>query len=68
MESVVNRLLLLWDYKIEKKIVLPKELFDVDEVLITNSLMGAVPVLSLDGKFLSKPSDLCQKINEEVLR
>ena len=68
MELVVNKLLLSWDYKVEKKTVLPQELFDVDEVLITNSLMGAVPVLSLDGKFLSKPSDLCQKINEEVLR
>jgi len=68
MESVVNKLLLSWDYKVEKKIVLPQEIFDVDEVLITNSLMGAVPALSLDGKFLSKPSDLCQKINAEVLR
>jgi para-aminobenzoate synthetase component 1 len=66
MESVVNKLLLSWNYKVEKKIVLPQELLNVDEVLITNSLMGAVPVLSLDGKFLSKPSDLWRKINEEV--
>jgi para-aminobenzoate synthetase component 1 len=66
MESVVHKLLLTWDYKIEKKIVLPQELLGVDEVLMTNSLMGTVPVLSLDGKFLSKPSDLWQKINEQV--
>lgn len=68
MESAVCELLSAWDYKIEKKIVQPQELFNVDEVLITNSLMGTVPVLSLDGKFLSKPSDLWQKINEEVFR
>jgi para-aminobenzoate synthetase component I len=66
METAVGELLSVWDYKIEKKIVAPQELFDVDEVLVTNSLMGTVPVLSLDGKFLSKPSDLWQKINEEV--
>jgi para-aminobenzoate synthetase component I len=66
MESVVGELLSVWDYKIEKKIVQPQELFNADEILITNSLMGTVPVLSLDGKFLSKPSDLWQKINEEI--
>ena len=68
MESVVGELLSVWDYKIEKKIVRPQDLFNVDEVLITNSLVGTVPVLSLDGKFLPKPSDLWQKINEEVFR
>ena len=68
MESVVGELLSVWDYKIEKKIVQPQELFNADEVLITNSLMGSVPVLSLDGKSLSKPSDLWLKINEEVFR
>jgi para-aminobenzoate synthetase component 1 len=68
MESVVGNLLLSWNYTVEKKIVQPQELLNVDDVLMTNSLMGAVPVLSLDGKFLSKPSDLCHKINEEVFR
>ncbi len=68
MESVVNKLLLSWNYNVEKKIVQPQELLNVDEVLITNSLIGTVPVLSLDGKFLAKPSDLWQKINEEVFR
>jgi para-aminobenzoate synthetase component 1 len=68
MESVVCELLPEWGYHIETKIVQPPELFDADAVLITNSLMGTVPVLSLDGKLLSKPSDLWQKINEEVFR
>jgi branched-subunit amino acid aminotransferase/4-amino-4-deoxychorismate lyase len=68
MQSVVNELFSVWDYKIETKIVQPRELFNVDEVLITNSLMGTVPGLSMDGKLLPKPSDLWQKINEEVFR
>ncbi len=68
MESIVDKLLLSWNYKVETKIVRPQELLNVDEVLITNSLMGAVPVLSLDRKLLSKPSDLCRKINKEAFR
>lgn len=67
MDPIVCRLLAVWDYKIEKKAVLPDKLFNVDEVLLTNSLIGAVPVLSIDGKSLPKPSDLWQKINKEVL-
>jgi para-aminobenzoate synthetase component 1 len=66
MESAVVELLSAWDYQIEKKIVRPQELLYLDEVLITNSLMGTVPVLGLDGKCLAKPSDLWQKINEEI--
>jgi hypothetical protein len=36
-------------------------------VLLTNSLMGAVPALSLDGKKLGEPFGLWQEINREVL-
>ena len=41
--------------------------FAADEVMVTNSLVGAVPVLSLDGKKLPTPSDLWQKISKEIL-
>jgi hypothetical protein len=37
-------------------------------VLLTNSLMGAVPALSLDGKKLGAPSGLWREINREVLK
>ena len=67
MEAVICRLLSVWDYKIEKRSVRPEDLFDFDEMLIANSLMGAVPVLRLDNKKLPIPSDLWQKINKEVL-
>ena len=67
MEAVVCKLLSMWDYRVVKRAVQPEELFNVDGVLLTNALIGAVPVLSLDGKNLPEPSSLWQKINKEVL-
>jgi para-aminobenzoate synthetase component 1 len=68
MEKAVCKLLSKWGYKIEKKSIKPEGLFSFDQLLLTNSLMGAVPVLSIDGKKLLKPSDLWQKINPNVLQ
>ena len=67
MEKVVCKLLSGEGYKVEKRAVKPKDLFSFDQVLLTNSLMGAVPVLSIDEKNLPKPSDLWQKINAALL-
>ena len=67
MQNAVCKLLSGWMYRIEEKKVLPEELFSADEVLITNSLMGAVPVTSLDGKQLGKPSELWREINRKIL-
>ncbi|MFC1828918.1 aminodeoxychorismate synthase component I [Thermodesulfobacteriota bacterium] len=68
MEKAVCGLLSERRYKIEKKPMKPEDLFSFDQVLLTNSLMGIVPVVSIDGKKLSKPSDLWQKINQEILQ
>jgi hypothetical protein len=35
--------------------------------MITNSLIGAVPVLSIDGEKLPEPSDLWEKVNKAIL-
>ena len=67
MEKVVCTLLAGWGYRIENKKVHLEDLFSFDEIMITNSLMGAVPVLSIDGKKLPQPSGLWQKINKDVL-
>ncbi|MBW1838259.1 MAG: chorismate-binding protein [Deltaproteobacteria bacterium] len=67
MEKSVCELLSERGYKIENKKVKPKDLFSFDQVLLTNSLMGAVPVLRIDGKSLPEPSDLWQRINKEIL-
>jgi len=47
--------------------VRPEDLFESDQVMITNSLIGVVPVLRLDGEKLPEPSGLWQKINDVVL-
>ena len=67
MEAVVGKLLVEWGYRIENKRVLIEDFFKFDQVMLTNSLMGAVPVLSIEGKKLPEPSDLWQIINKDVL-
>jgi len=64
MEKIVCRLLAGWGYGIEQKSVRPEELLTADYILVTNSLIGALPVLSINGKKLKKPSDLWNKINK----
>jgi para-aminobenzoate synthetase component 1 len=68
MEKQVCKLLTKWGYGIRHEQVLTEDLFGFDLVIITNSLIGSVPALSLDGKRLTKPSDLCNKINDILLK
>ena len=67
MEMVVCKLLVGWGFKIESKRILIKDLFAFDEIMITNSLIGAVPVLSIDGEKLPEPSYLWQRINKAIM-
>ncbi|MFC1869328.1 aminodeoxychorismate synthase component I [Thermodesulfobacteriota bacterium] len=68
MEDKVCELLLNWGYFMERREIFPEDLFLADNVFITNSLIGAVPVLSVDGKALKSTTDLCGKINDLLLR
>jgi para-aminobenzoate synthetase component 1 len=56
MEKNVCELLKESDYVIKREKVMPEDLFKFDNVIITNSLMGALPALSFDGNDL-KVSD-----------
>lgn len=67
MEQAVTRLLNKQGYSSVTRKILPRDFYSADTVLLTNSLMGAVPVLSLDGKKLKPASDLWKEINEAVL-
>ena len=67
MEGAVSDLLSKWGYVLEKRKVKPDSLTGMDQVIITNSLMGAVPALSVDGETLSPPDGLCRRINGVVL-
>jgi para-aminobenzoate synthetase component 1 len=66
MEEAVCSLLHLMKYSIEKKKIYPEDLFEADGVILTNSLLCAVPAVRLDGKELESSSELCIKINGEL--
>ena len=66
MQNAVTDILEQWGYNIEEKEMQLEELFAFKEVLIANALMGAVPVLSIDGKKVGVPSDLWELINAAV--
>jgi para-aminobenzoate synthetase component I len=67
MDTVVCEFLSARGFTVESNKVFLEELFSFDEILITNSLIGAVPVLNIDGKKLPQPSDLWEKINKALL-
>lgn len=67
MEGAVSNLLSKWGYSLECIKIFPEEMLSFDEVILTNSLIGAVPVTSIDGKMLPEPSRRCVEINKEVL-
>jgi len=67
MEKSTLRLLSEWGYEIRKKSFYTKDLFEADQVFVTNALMGVVPVLSVDKRRISEPSDLWRNLNGILL-
>jgi para-aminobenzoate synthetase component I len=55
-----------WGYTIEKRPLGPADLAAAPAVLATNALMGAVPVMAVDGKGISPCSDLCRRLQAAV--
>lgn len=53
-----------WGFSLKRKPLSIGDLFAADHLVVTNSLMGAVPVMSLDGRPLLCAVDICRKINE----
>ncbi|MGB9499077.1 MAG: aminodeoxychorismate synthase component I [Dissulfuribacterales bacterium] len=67
MEKQVLVFLRKKGFKIDKKKIMPQDMVSSDQIILTNSLIGAVPVLSLDSIFLKPSADLCKKICGIVL-
>jgi para-aminobenzoate synthetase component 1 len=67
MSQVVCQYLVEKGWQLEDRRIFPEDLFAGGEVLLTNSLMGAVPVLELAGKPCPPPSDLWRRINGDLL-
>ena len=53
-------------FKIRRTRVSLDDCWSAKEILLTNSLMGAVPVLSIDGRQTGHPSRLWRMINEHL--
>lgn len=67
MEKRVIAFLSDQGFQLARRRVLPDDLGGFDAVLVTNSLMGAVPVLDVDGRRLSCDDALCRSVNAAVL-
>ncbi len=66
-QSAVLDLLTGWGYGKETRKVFPEDLADAEGVILTNSLMGAVPVIRVDGNKREPLTLLCEQINQAIL-
>ena len=66
MEACALEQLTAMGFRIHHKPLYPVDLYDADQVLLTNALMGCVPAIGLDGNALSSPNDLAQQINARI--
>ena len=67
MQDKVCELLLSWGYQLLEEKVKHEDLFTFDDVFITNSLIGALPVIAVDGKEMRRTPDLCKNIDDILL-
>jgi para-aminobenzoate synthetase component 1 len=67
MAGAACRLLEDWGYTIVLRPVRPEELLAADQLLAANALMGAVPVIGVDGRPRLAGDDLWRRINAEGL-
>lgn len=67
MENAAVRLLEAWGISVERRKLSVAELKSAEFVFVTNALMGAVPVIRIDGEPLSPNVELCRKLNEALL-
>jgi para-aminobenzoate synthetase component I len=66
-QSVALDLLSAWGYRCEHYKVFPDDMVDADMIILTNSLMGAVPIIYFDEKKMNPATMICKKINKAIL-
>ena len=66
MEAQIKRLLTARGYTVAERPVFPDQIPQFDQVMAGNSLMGAVPVNSLDGLTLNINAELSTEINQWI--
>jgi para-aminobenzoate synthetase component I len=66
MAAAACRQLAAWGYAIVQRPVRPAELLSADQLLAANALMGAVPVVGVDGTRRPGGDDLWQRLNTSI--
>jgi para-aminobenzoate synthetase component 1 len=66
MAAEAGRLLRSWGYAVENRRLTVADLMAADHVFVTNSVMGAVPAVSLDDVRLGYDAALCEKLTRAV--
>jgi len=66
MAHALHNFLLREGCAVSSAVLYPEDLLEADMVLLTNSLMGPVPVLSLDGKPLNISWEVLEKIRQAI--
>jgi para-aminobenzoate synthetase component I len=67
MEEKVLQMLSLWGYTLERKHITVDDLLTADNILITNSLIGAAPIKKIDNIALKDSNDICKKLNNVLM-
>jgi para-aminobenzoate synthetase component I len=66
MAAEVRRLLSRWGFKVEDRHLTVEDLRAAEQVFLTNSLLGAVPAISLHDADLRHDTSLCDQLNAAV--
>jgi para-aminobenzoate synthetase component 1 len=66
MEKHVIKCLAGLGFEAETAKIIPDDLLAADSVIMTNSLVGAVPVLSFDSRKVHQDIDLCRRVREFI--
>ena len=66
MQSLVIPLLQAWGYRVEEERLGVGDLYSMDSLIATNALMGAVPIMALDGNPLVVAKGLCSDLNHHL--
>jgi para-aminobenzoate synthetase component 1 len=67
MTGAVCHRLSQWGYQVSEQPVESIQLLTSDQVLVTNALMGCVPLLGVDGQDRSGGDELWMRLNEAIL-
>jgi para-aminobenzoate synthetase component 1 len=67
MEQAVCALLTTWGQTVATRRLDVAEFKTADAIILTNALMGVMPVASVDGHPIAVDNDLCRRINDTLL-